>query len=239
MSGLKIISIIVPVFNEKNTLESIIKKVEKADVLGLEKEIIIVDDGSNDGTSEIAKKYENKYKVFFNKRNKGKGNAVIQGMKNAAGDIIIIQDSDSEYNPDEYAKLLKPILEGEADVVYGSRFIGSEPHRILYFWHYVGNKLLTLFSDMFSNLNLTDMETGYKVFKKEIIDLVLPKMKSSDFGFEPEITARIAKLSKLGKCRIYEVGISYSGRTYQEGKKINWKDGMKAIWYVIKYNIFS
>jgi glycosyltransferase involved in cell wall biosynthesis len=226
------ISIIIPVFNEKKSIEEIIKRVQAVDV-GLEKEIIIVDDCSQDGTRQILEKlnYPN-MKLFFHSKNKGKGAALQTGFSKAEGDIILIQDADLEYDPKEYHKLLEPILDGRADVVYGSRFLGG-PHRVLFFWHYVGNKILTMLSNMTSNLNLTDMETCYKVFKKEILNKI--KIKSKRFGFEPEVTIKFAKL----KCRIYEVPISYSGRDYSEGKKIGWKDGIAAIFHIIRYKFFD
>ncbi len=226
------LSIIISVYNEKNTIGEIVKKIDEVS-LDIDKEIIIVDDASDDGTKKIVQNLEGKYiKKAFHKKNKGKGAAIKTALKQASGDIVIIQDADLEYDPHEYAKLLKPIIEDKADVVYGSRFVGSEAHRILYFWHMIGNKFLTLLSNTFTNLNLTDMETGYKVFRRDIISSII--LEEDRFGFEPEITAKIAKL----KCRIYEVGISYSGRTYEEGKKINWLDGIKTIWCIIKYNLF-
>lgn len=226
------ISIIIPVFNEKKSIEEIIKRIQAVDV-GLEKEIIIVDDCSQDGTRQILEKlnYPN-MKLFFHSKNKGKGAALQTGFSKAEGDIILIQDADLEYDPKEYHKLLEPILDGRADVVYGSRFLGG-PHRVLFFWHYVGNKILTMLSNMTSNLNLTDMETCYKVFKKEILNKI--KIKSKRFGFEPEVTIKFAKL----KCKIYEVPISYSGRDYSEGKKIGWKDGIAAIFHIIRYKFFD
>ena len=238
MENSKKISIIIPIYNEEKTLKEIISVVEKADVLGLKKEIILVDDCSKDGSREILKEFRKKHKILFHKVNQGKGGALQTGFKNATGDIILIQDADLEYDPNEYPELLKPILAGKADVVYGSRFMGGQPHRVLYFWHYLGNKTLTTFSNMMTNLNLTDMETCYKVFKKEIMDQILPKLESKRFGFEPEVTALISKLSKKDKCKIFEIGISYSGRTYAEGKKIGWKDGLEAFWCIFKYNLF-
>ncbi len=233
----KSISIVIPVFNEKDTLPVILDVVKKADTLGMEKEIIIVDDGSTDGTREWIKentKDEGNIKTLFHDKNMGKGAALKNGFGIAAGDIILIQDADLEYDPRDYPLLLTPILEGKADVVYGSRFQGEGPHRVLYFWHYVANKFLTILSNCLSNLNLSDMETCFKVFRKEIIQEIQPKLKSRRFGIEPEITARIAKL----RCRIFEVGISYSGRTYEEGKKIGFKDALEAIWCILRFNLF-
>lgn len=226
------ISIVIPVFNEKDTIHEIISRVEAVNV-GMEKEIVIVDDFSDDGTREILEKIQKpQIKVYFHPKNMGKGAALKTGFSKAQGDIILIQDADLEYNPQEFPKLLAPILDGRADVVYGSRFLGG-PHRVLFFWHYVGNKILTTFSNILSNLNLTDMETCYKVFKKEVISKI--NLKSKRFGFEPEVTIKISKL----KCRIYEVPISYSGRDYSEGKKIGWKDGLAAIFHIIRYRFFD
>ena len=228
-----LLSIVIPCFNEYRFIREIVNAVESSCFPN--KEIIIVDDCSNDGTREILKsEIETKVnKVIYHQKNMGKGAALRSGFQIAKGDIIIVQDADLEYNPSEYPKLIKPILDGDADVVYGSRFIGSEAHRVLYFWHMLANKILTLISNMFTNLNLTDMETGYKCFRKEIIKKI--DIKENRFGFEPEITAKVAKL----KCRIYEVGISYSGRTYGQGKKIGWKDGVRAVWCIVKYNLFN
>ena len=235
--GLKKISIIIPVFNEKNTIIEIIGKVIKANTLKLKKEIIVVDDGSTDGTRILLKnsKLPKTVKVFFNKQNQGKGATLRNGFLKAKGDIILIQDADLEYDPNEYPLLIQPILDG-ADVVYGSRFLGGRPHRVLYYWHSVGNGFLTFLSNMFTNLNLTDMETCYKVFRKEVLVAVLPKLSAKRFGFEPEFTARISQITP--SLKIYEVGISYFGRTYQEGKKINWKDGVETIYSILRYNLF-
>ena len=231
------LSIIVPAYNEKNTIKEILSTILRADALGLDKEIIVVDDFSSDGTREILKESEklNKYKIFYHDRNKGKGAALREGFGRATGDFIIVQDADLEYDPDEYGSMLQPLLDGKADVVYGSRFMGAAPHRVLFFWHYVGNRFLTMLSNMFTNLNLSDMETGYKAFTKEAIKKILPNLKSNRFGIEVELTASASKFN----LRVYEVGISYSGRTYAEGKKINWKDGAAAIWFIIKYNMLS
>lgn len=239
MPDFKKISIVIPIYNEEKTLDKIIAAVENADVFGLEKEIILVNDCSKDKSKEILEKYAGKHKVLHHKVNKGKGAALKTGFASATGDIVLIQDADLEYDPNEYVNLLKPILDGKADVVFGSRFSGAGPHRVLYFWHSLGNNFLTGLSNMLTNLNLTDMETCYKAFTKEIMDQIHPKLESKRFGFEPEVTARIAKLAKKDKCRIYEIGISYSGRTYKEGKKIGLKDGFEAIWCIIKFNLFK
>jgi glycosyltransferase involved in cell wall biosynthesis len=199
----------------------------------------LVNDCSRDESAEILKKYEEKHKILHHKKNRGKGAALKTGFREATGDIVIIQDADLEYNPGEYVNMIKPILDGKADVVYGSRFLGGEPHRVLYYWHSLGNKFLTALSNMLTNLNLTDMETCYKAFRKEILDEIHPKLESKRFGFEPEVTARVAKLAKRDKCRIFEIGISYAGRTYKEGKKIGLKDGIEAVWCIIKYNLFQ
>jgi glycosyltransferase involved in cell wall biosynthesis len=214
------LSVIIPCYNEADKIEQAIKAVKEASVEP--KEIIVIDDGSNDGTSEILKSIMNTIPchVVHHSRNQGKGAAIRSGLKIISGDIVIIQDADLEYDPSEYSRLVQPILEGKADVVYGSRFAGRDPHRVLYFWHSMGNKFLTLLSNMFSDLNLTDIETGYKVFRREIIERI--SIEEDRFGFEPEITAKIAKM----RCRIYEVGIAYYGRTYDEGKKVGWKDNL-------------
>lgn len=226
------LSIIIPVFNEKNTIEEIVRRVQDVDV-GMEKEIIIVDDGSDDGSRQILEGLKGPYtRVFFHEKNQGKGAALQTGFSKATGEIILVQDADLEYDPRDYPKLLEPILDGRADVVYGSRFLGG-PHRVLFFWHYVGNKMLTTLSNMLSNLNLSDMETCYKVFRKSILDKI--SLKSKRFGFEPEITIKLAKM----RCRIYEVPISYSGRDYSEGKKIGWKDGVAAICHILRFKFFK
>ncbi len=226
------LSVIIPCFNEKETINEIINAVQNAAYQNTE--IIVVDDCSNDGTKEILEnRLKNKInKLILHDTNKGKGAAINTGIQAATGDLLIIQDADLEYDPNEYTVVLEPILNGKADVVYGSRFVGNDAHRVLYFWHSVGNGLLTLFSNMLTNLSLTDMETCYKAFRMDIIKPIVIEEKR--FGFEPEITAKIAKT----KCRIYEVGISYYGRTYDEGKKIGWKDGFRAIYCIIKYNLF-
>lgn len=226
------ISIVIPCYNELNTLESVVSAVRNAPVG--EKEIVLVDDFSTDGTRELIKDRISGVvdKVVYHERNMGKGAALRSGINGAEGDIIIIQDADLEYDPREYPTLIAPILEGKADVVYGSRFAGSGPHRVAYFWHMVGNKVLTMLSNMFTNINLTDMETCYKVFKKDVIRRI--SIEEDRFGFEPEITAKVAALD----AKIYEVGISYYGRSYKEGKKIGWKDGVRAVYCIIKYNLF-
>ncbi len=226
------LSVIVPVYNEKNTLREIITRIKESPV---DKEIIIVDDYSTDGTRELLKDELGGMvdKVLFHDRNRGKGAALRTGIKEATGDCVIIQDADMEYDPGEYEILLDPIIRGKADVVYGSRFAGTGPHRVLYFWHSLGNRFLTLLSNMFTDLNLTDMETCYKVFRREIIQSI--DIQENRFGFEPEVTAKIARKG----LRIYEVGISYYGRTYEEGKKIGWKDGVRAIYVILKYGFFG
>lgn len=225
------LSIIIPVYNEKQFIEQIIQRVLQSDIGDLEKEIIVVDDYSTDGTRDVlAEKIKPLVsQVILKDKNGGKGSALREGFAAASGDLVIVQDADLEYDPDEYPNLLEPILQGKADVVYGSRFAGGQPHRVLFFWHYVGNRFLTLLSNMFTNLNLTDMECCYKLFRKEVLETIT--VEENRFGIEPELTAKIAK----GNWRIYEVGISYFGRTYAEGKKINWRDGVEAIRCIVKY----
>ena len=227
------ISVIIPCYNEKNTIEKIVEKIIA--LKDLDKEIIIVDDNSTDGTKDILKNIINKNvsKIYFNETNQGKGFCVKKGIQEATGDIVLIQDADLEYDPREYSKLIKPILDGHADVVYGSRFTGGDERRILFFWHTIANRMLTLLSNMFTNLNLTDMETCYKVFKTDIIKKI--ELQEKGFGFDPEVTAKISKL----KPRIFEVGISYFGRTYEQGKKINLKDAFIVLKCIIIYNLFK
>jgi glycosyltransferase involved in cell wall biosynthesis len=246
------LSVVIPVYNEKKTIEEILQRVQAVDI-GKEKELVVVDDGSTDGTRGIldqildARRQEscvfvlpstgvqlriNNVRIFLQEKNGGKGAALRRGFSEAEGDVILVQDADLEYDPQDYDKLLGPILDGRADVVFGSRFLGG-PQRVHYFWHYCGNKFLTLLSDIFTNLKLSDMETCYKVFRREVLQGI--QLKSNRFGFEPEITAKISK----GHWRIYEVPISYSGRTYTEGKKITWRDGVSALWCIFRYNLFD
>jgi len=233
------LSIVVPVYNERAHVDQLLRRVLGIDLssLGLVKETIVVDDCSTDGTREILKGWQDSgaIKLYEHPRNQGKGAALRTGFSQATGDILLVQDADLEYDPTEYPKLLEPILQGRADVVFGSRFAGGEAHRVLYFWHSVGNKALTLLSNIFTNLNLTDMEVCYKVFRTDVVRQI--RIQEDRFGFEPEITAKCARLAKRKGVRIYEVGISYSGRSYAEGKKIGWKDGLQALWCVLKYNI--
>ena len=228
------VSVVIPCFNEIKTIKLIVQKVLAVN-LPIDREIVIVDDCSTDGTRNYLRTLEahDEIKIVFQDINQGKGAALRTGFAHATGDIIIVQDADLEYDPNEYPKLLNPILEGKAEVVYGSRFVGGDSHRVLYFWHSLGNKFLTLMSNIFTNLNLTDMEVCYKVFKRPILDQI--ELKEDRFGFEPEFTAKVARLG----CLIYEVGISYYGRTYEEGKKINWRDGVRAIYVILKYGLFS
>jgi glycosyltransferase involved in cell wall biosynthesis len=224
------LSVVIPVYNERETILEILARVQAVDI---RKEIVIVDDFSTDGTRELLRTLApSTAKVIFHERNQGKGAALRTGFAHATGDVTVVQDADLEYNPQEYHALIAPIFENKADVVYGSRFMGGRPHRVLFFWHSVANGVLTLFSNMVTNLNLTDMETCYKVFRREVLKGL--QLHQDRFGIEPELTARVAK----GKWRIYEVSISYYGRTYEEGKKVNWKDGIKAVYYILRYNLF-
>lgn len=227
------LSVVIPVYNERRTVRELITRVQAVQ-LPLEKEIICVDDCSTDGTADILRelaKTQPNLRVLFQPVNRGKGAALREGFRHAIGDYVIIQDADLEYDPQEYPQMLAPLLEGKADVVYGSRFMGGRPHRVLYFWHSVGNRLLTLLSNMVSDLNLTDMETCYKAFRREVIQSI--PLEQDRFGFEPEITIKVARR----RLRVYEVGISYYGRTYEEGKKIGWKDGLQALWCIVKYGL--
>ncbi len=237
---MKKISIVIPVYNERGTLAEILRRVISVPLPGVEREVVIVDDCSTDGTRELLSDLSTlvgevhegtKIQIVLQERNKGKGAALRRGFAETTGNIVLVQDADLEYDPADYPRLLAPLLDGRADVVYGSRFVGGAPHRVLYFWHYLGNKVLTLCSNALSNLNLTDMECCYKVFRQDVLQKIV--IEENRFGVEPELTAKVAKLG----CRIYEVGVSYAGRTYAEGKKIGWRDGVWALWCIFKYNL--
>lgn len=230
-----LLSIVIPCYNERKTILTLLERVRAAKLPpDISREIIIVDDSSKDGTRDLLAKLSGQdLSVVYHAKNQGKGAALRTGFKSAKGDVVVVQDADLEYDPEEYEKLLLPIIDGRADVVFGSRFLTTRERRVLYYTHFLVNRMLTFISDVFTNLNLTDMETCYKMFRKEILDKIT--IQEDRFGFEPEITAKVSKL----KCRIYEVGISYSGRTYEEGKKIGFKDGIRALWCIVKYNIGS
>ena len=233
-----LLSVVVPVYNEEATLRQIVERVRSVPI---RKEIILVDDCSRDASRQIMRELEgeiaedprNTLRVAFHERNQGKGAALRTAFRLAQGNIVLVQDADLEYDPAEYPRLLQPIIEGKADVVYGSRFLGNQPHRVLYFWHYLANKFLTTLSNCFTNLNLTDMETCYKVFRRDKLHEILPTLRQDRFGFEPEITAKVARR----RCRVYEMSISYSGRTYEQGKHIGWRDGVQALWCIVRYGI--
>lgn len=240
MSQLKKLSVLVPAYNEEGTIESILDSLGKVKLLhDIEMEVVVVNDASTDRTKEIVESYIQKhsgrsFSFYSQPKNMGKGAALHKAIEMATGDYLVVQDADLEYDPEEFNNLLKPVFKTDADVVYGSRFMGGNPHRILFFWHSIGNKFLTMLSNMFTNLNLTDMETCYKLMRTSIAKKLI--LKEKRFGFEPEVTAKISRIPGI---RIYEIGISYYGRTYAEGKKINWKDGFRAMWCILKYNVFS
>lgn len=236
LNFMPLLSIVIPAYNERSTISAALERVLAVSLPGWNKEIIVVDDGSTDGMTEILQNFRHpEVKIFFSSGNQGKGASLRQGFQKASGDVIIVQDADLEYNPQDYAALIKPLAENQAEVVYGSRFVGNQPHRVFYNTHYLANRFLTFLSNLFTGLNLSDMETGYKVFSQKALREILPCLRAQRFGIEPELTAQIAK----HHFRVYEVGISYSGRTYQEGKKINWKDGLAAVWHVIRSNLFT
>jgi len=226
------LSVVMPVYNEKNTVEEIVRRVR---AVPIPKQIILVDDGSSDGTREVLAALETSddLEIHYHDQNRGKGAALRTGFAAATGDIVIVQDADLEYDANQYPQLIQPIVEGQADVVYGSRFVSSGPHRVLYYWHYVANRALTTLSNMFTDLNLTDMETCYKVFRRDVVEAILPTLKQDRFGIEPEMTAKVARRGY----RIYEIGITYSGRTYEAGKKIGLRDAFKALWCVVRYSV--
>lgn len=234
------LSVVIPVYNEEKTLRVLVDRVR---AVPIRKELILIDDCSRDKTRDVLKALEqeggqddfNRIRIFFHDENQGKGAALKTGFSKVEGDIVIIQDADLEYDPAEYPRLLQPIIEDKADVVFGSRFLGDQAHRVLYYWHYLGNRFLTTLSNCFTNLNLTDMETCYKVFRRSVIDDIWPKLEQKRFGFEPEITARVARR----KLRVYETSVSYSGRTYAEGKKIGWKDGFQALWCIVRFGVMD
>lgn len=234
------LSVVIPVYNEQQTLRVLVDRVR---AVPIRKELILIDDCSRDKTRDVLKALEqeggqddfNRIRIFFHDENQGKGAALKTGFSKVEGDIVIIQDADLEYDPAEYPRLLQPIIEDKADVVFGSRFLGDQAHRVLYYWHYLGNRFLTTLSNCFTNLNLTDMETCYKVFRRSVIDDIWPKLEQKRFGFEPEITARVARR----KLRVYETSVSYSGRTYAEGKKIGWKDGFQALWCIVRFGLMD
>jgi glycosyltransferase involved in cell wall biosynthesis len=231
------LSVLMPVYNEHATIEAIVEQVHRAPVAPVQIELVVVDDCSTDGSRDVLQRLQTEgriHRLHLQEKNRGKGAAIRHALGMSTGDIVIVQDADLEYDPADWPVLLGPIIDGKADAVFGSRFLGG-PHRVLFFWHSVGNKVLTTFSNMLTNLNLTDMETCYKAMRGEIARTIQPSLRSDRFGFEPEITARLAK----ARARIFEVPISYSGRTYAEGKKINWRDGMAAFWNILKYNLFS
>ncbi|KKU56737.1 glycosyl transferase [Candidatus Amesbacteria bacterium RIFCSPLOWO2_02_FULL_48_11] len=229
------LSVIIPVYNEEKTIQEVVRRVLAVPLGKIKKELVIINDGSTDGTRDKIRslRLKNKLIIIDKKVNEGKGAAIRDGLKKTAGDVVIIQDADLEYNPDEYSLILEPLLMGKADVVFGSRFVSSRPHRVLYFWHMVGNKLLTFMVNAVTNMNFTDMETCYKAFTRKVAKKI--RIEENRFGFEPEFTIKVAKM----RFRVYEVGVSYSGRDYEEGKKINWKDGVWALWCVVKYGLIS